>query len=618
MSIYLSSIATTPSSDVYDLVDLVTKSKHWNEYFKQAYHLTPKTQRRLQRSHKSYRYFLENITVKKYKLAPFQDPIIESLEDFKIKDKLFVVPREHGKSTICCEEFLAWYGSNHPYHYALIFSDTRDQAHKRGKQIKNIIETTPELSSLRQKTKEDWGTLDFTFKNGFHVEMYGSGSGVAGLKYLDRRPDIIILDDVVPTTPGSVSDIALRNWYEETIGSLGGPDTIFIIIGTPYRSSDLLAKLSANDTLFKIRYEALLGKDIEYLYKDDTPVLWPAHWPLSRLKTHLENKLQHNKLVFARQFLCRIVSEGTRLYPETMIEYCKDPTLDFVFSRRTSPYRYKAIVIGNDLARSAEVGADFWVIYVIGITENNRFHQLWLERHKGLRLDQQKALTLHMVERYAANLTVIEGNGYQTVFADDVSLSSRHAILVFTTTAGNKHNELTGLPAVKSHLGNRRMAYPTKESKYTQSTFEDVRNEQGDVSVMVIPEGGALISDNQKALFDEMSGWQWDKEKGKWITVNEHDDTVMAQWFATHAAEKHGEYSFEYAGSMPSPTQLHEEAVEEILNSFGKQDEPETDTGTEEDQDVDDNSVEFLFNQEEKKKEKEKENSLFDQYLPDD
>lgn len=627
------SSAATPTNldyilpeDIYsDENDTIIKSKYWRDYFKSPRLQTPYQRLRLALSKKSYQYFLENI--RELTLATFQIQAVQVIQNPEIQNKLFVWPREHGKSTLACEEFLAWYGSNNPYHYAIIFSETSTQAYKRGKQIKNIVETTPELTHLRQTSKENWGTLDFTFKNGFHVEMFGGGSGVAGLKYLDRRPDIIILDDVVPTTQGKASDESILNWYTETVGSLGGPDTVIIIIGTPYRNNDLIGKLLENKDIFHLRHEALLSKDIEAIDIDNdeelakVETLWPEHWPAKRLRDHLRQRLQNNRLVFARQFLCRVIDPGTSLYPPSLIDYCKDPTLAICFSRQLAKFDYKYIILGNDLASSAEVGADYFVLYLLGMTQKNRFHLLWLERHKGLSFQKQKAIVLHFQERYQPNLSVIEKNGYQRVFAGDVSNEARYPVLAYNTSHEGKYDELVGLPIVKTFLGNRQLIYPQAPSTATQCTFQEIRNEKGDINVIVIPEGGPLIMDNIKIMFDEMTAWQWDAEKGVWKTTAEHDDTVMTQFFAIHGTQKIANYEFGYAGSMDSPAEIKVQQIKDNLNKFGNFSDQELinqQTSEEQEKIAQLSEIEKEKIKKQEEEEKRKKASLFDLFLPKD
>jgi hypothetical protein len=257
----------------------------------------------------------------------------------------------------------------------------------------------------------------------------------------------------------------------------------------------------------------------------------------------------------------------------------------------------------------------------MGITERGRFHLLWIERHKGLRPDQQRALVISLQARFEADLTVIEDNGYQEVFATEVERGSAFAVHRHTT-GSKKHDELVGLPSVRTHLANRRLLYPCAPdqspspgaSSYSQCTFTDYRDEKGDVTVRVDPAGGPLIYESLLVLFSEMAGWVWRSDKGQWKSVKTHDDTTMAQWFAVLGAKKHISGSVKLIGGMNIDT--NEFIVTESYQDFIEQGDL-VESGASEFAGFREgpNPKQVALREEAEKKKEKKEKSLFDSLI---
>lgn len=517
----------------------------YHDFFQFGPTLHPKIRQQLHKSARSFREFL--VRDRDFILAPFHEEIISVLSDHSIKMVCIRAPRESGKSTLSCESLAAHHLLFYPGSYVVIFSNSATQAKKRGRAIKNLIKKHSVYTHLSQTGISLWGEEFFELKNSSRCEVYGVGAAVAGIKHLELRPSLIILDDVIlPLAKSTLSDSGLELWFDESILNLGGSYTRIILVGTPYRQTDLLNRTASNPEFKFLSYESLLGKDLNALFNDDTETLWPAHWPIERLrKKYLA--LQRNDLVFSRQYLCRIVAPDSMLFHPNLIKAAKNEKLVFYPKRPTDqdlvdypevfPIEYEYYVAGVDLSTGLNRNADWVTIQVLGITDKGRIDTIWLERHH-LLYKQLKLLMASLHQRFLFDDVCIEDNVFQVVFSQELEEDTiipvrRH------TTSRNKMDEQIGLPRVANHMQNQRIRFPCKpDQSYTQSTFTEVIDDHGNRDWIVNHTGGSFIAANQEIMFSELQGWVSDGEK--WISVTKNDDTSISFWKAIISAEALG------------------------------------------------------------------------------
>ncbi|MEE9215698.1 MAG: terminase family protein [Thermodesulfobacteriota bacterium] len=463
----------------------------------------------MQKASKNFNFFMEHYYG--FKIAKFQKPIIKELRDKNNTHILIEIPREHGKSTLM-EIYILWYMIFHPGSYVVIFSSTKGQAEERSENIKDFLNETI-FHILKHPRK--WGNESFRFLNGSKCLAGGSGKQVAGARALRKRPNIIVCDDIVPFDKANMTDRQTKRWFFNIVLNLGGEDTLFIVVGTPYRQTDLINELKKNELFMAksgkiFRHEALLGKEIAYFKKHPgSPVLWKERWPRARLLKRLKGI---GNLAFTRNFLCRYIAAGSQLYPDATVERCHDLDREMLYQRfydeNGKSLWYKNIVGGVDLAISAETSADYFVITVIGITKNYRYDVLWVERRKGLPYIQQKQLIKDFNIRYNFDLLVIESNQYQKVLAQELTQTTSIPILPYHTGSEVKDLEM-GLPKLRMHMENERLRYPAY----------------------------APLSDGMENLFFEMRGYIMNEES-KIEHVTAHNDCMMSLWLTVIGSDR--------------------------------------------------------------------------------
>ena len=188
----------------------------YREHFKIGPTVHPKIRQQLHKSARSFREFL--VRDREFILAPFHEEIVSVLDDHSIKLIGIRAPRESGKSTLAAESLAAHHLIFYPGSYVVIFSNSATQAKKRGRAIKNLIKKHSVYTHLGQTGISLWGEEFFELKNSSRCEVYGVGAAVAGIKHLELRVSLIILDDVIlPLAKSTLSDSGLELWFDESI-----------------------------------------------------------------------------------------------------------------------------------------------------------------------------------------------------------------------------------------------------------------------------------------------------------------------------------------------------------------------------------------------------------------
>ena len=177
--------------------------------------------------------------------------------------------------------------------------------------------------------------------------------------------------------------------------------------------------------------------------------------------------------------------------------------------------------MGVDIARSANVGADYFVVYTIGKDKAGFHYIIDIDRTKGLPFKKQLETIALNAQRYDPGLIFIESNAMQQVYTDEMRRMTDLPVKEFVTLATNKYPLDRGVPGLRILLENEKV---------------------------VIPRGDAYSRKTTDTWIEEMS--QFGYIDGKLQGIGTHDDTVMAFWFACEAS-KAGGFSFAFGDEEP-------------------------------------------------------------------
>ena len=422
--------------------------------------------------------------------------------------------RDHGKSFFWTLAFPIWKaGFNVPGSQGIIFSATQPQAEEFLAKIKDEILTNPKLAHLVPYTGDRfWSARRIKLRNGSVIRAAGFGVKVRG-----AHPDWCVCDDVLNDDDIYSETIRQRNidYFLSAIAGMVHRKKQLIVVGTPMHQADLYAALRASGQYCCREYPAIKnGK-----------ALWPARYSMADLmakKAELKSAAR-----FAREFLCQPLSDEASLFPGRLF------TAPGIFQ----PYRLGLPAsywdqlgypryTGVDIALSAEVGADYFVIFTIAVDQQGNYWLANIRREKGLPFYRQIEMIKEEYALMQPDMVHIEANQAQRVWSDELIRTTNIPVRRFFTTgiggaqpkqawrrgatsiAVNKHHIDRGVPGMRMHLEHGKWRIPRGDEKSIELTD------------IWIGEMG-------------MMGWV----DGKVQSVGEHDDTVMSCWMCTSACE---------------------------------------------------------------------------------
>lgn len=389
-----------------------------------------------------------------------------------------------------------------------IWSNTQDQAIAHMTIIKTELLENPKLSHLVPPGKgpsgpEGWSMKQIKLANGAIIRASGWGSAVRGAHPVYGICDDVLNDETI------YSELQRRkqiDYHLSAVTPMIIPGGQLVVVGTPFHASDLYAELKENPEYVFKRYPAIK--------EEDERALWPTRYPLENLKS---KQREVGSVRFSREYLCVPVSDESSLFPERIISACYDDAFTMPKYLTETDLAQLDVFTGVDLALSATVGADYTVIFTIGIDEFKNIWVLNINRFKGKGMTEQLQAIEMVNSNFSPQRILVEDNAFQRVFRDELVKKTDMPVQGHTTTRKNKNNLETGIPALQILFENRKIIIP--------------RAEKVDIEIT-------------DAFVNELRSFSW--MDGKLQGVGAHDDTVMAFWIAIEAA-RGSMFSFSFA-----------------------------------------------------------------------
>ena len=429
-------------------------------------------------------------------------------------------PRDHGKSFFFSFAYPIWRAY---YHWippilsegfksipkiclGYIFSNTQDQAIKFLEIIKFEVETNPKLKHLLPEKRDTWSKTEIKFGNRAIIRARGWNMSVRG-----AHPVWITCDDVLndETIYSELQRKKQIDYFFSAVTPMLVPGGQLIVVGTPFHKEDLYQQLLENKTYFFKRYSAL--------DKSELVPLWPTRYTREML---LQKKEEVGSTRFAREYLCLPISDESSLFPEKIITDCYDTNYEMP-TYLTTEERAQftgGIFTGVDLALSSTVGADYTVITTLGVDKFKNRWLLDLRRKKGLAMSEQLREIEDVHRAFRPAKILIEDNGFQRVFRDELVRNTDLPVEGFTTTAQRKNSLEKGIPSLQILFENRKFVIPRKTDRCRRIT---------------------------DYLVSELKCFTW--SDGKLQGLGAHDDTVMSLWVSSEACNE-ARFSFSFVG----------------------------------------------------------------------
>jgi hypothetical protein len=190
--------------------------------------------------------------------------------------------------------------------------------------------------------------------------------------------------------------------------------------------------------------------------------------------------------------------------------------------------------VGVDIAMSAEIGSDYFVIFTVAVDGRGQRWIVDIVRENGWSFQRQKDAIKDCYAKYLPEVIHIEANQMQRVWPEEIINETSIPIRSFFTTGTqpkqdwkrgmtslsmNKHHLDRGVPSLRLSLENRRWKIPRGDETAIEKT--DI-----------------WMGEFQCLSF----------QNGKVLSVGEHDDLPMATWMADTAIRLSGGLAHYWAG----------------------------------------------------------------------
>ena len=162
------------------------------------------------------------------------------------------------------------------------------------------------------KAKFTENFIEFERRDGtkFGIRMYGAQSGIRGTKIFGKRPQLVVMDDLIQSDEDAASEAVMgkirNNIYKSIVPALDPGKRKIILNGTPFNQKDIM-------------YEAVeSGKwDVNVWPVCEewptTPELFQSVWPDRFTYENVQKSYDLNAPSFQQEMMLRIVSDEDRL-----------------------------------------------------------------------------------------------------------------------------------------------------------------------------------------------------------------------------------------------------------------------------------------------------------------
>ena len=305
-------------------------------------------------------------------------------------EKLIAIaaPRGHGKSTAITYSYLLAELLFRRSKYALIVSDSFSQATLFLGDIMKAIRDNEEIHGLfgpMELVKQTEDDMIVKCEDGFtfRVQAKGAEQKLRGLKWLNRRPDLIICDDLESDEQVLNKDRRekFRRWFYSALIPCLSVTGRIRMVGTILHLDSLLERLMPASQLSSLGARGakqlittelkewtdyrLPWKSVKYKAhnEDFSAILWPDRWTKKDLIEKRQQYIQQGLAdSYSQEFLNVPLDESDTFFKKT----------DFLPIKPEDRKKNLNYYIAADLAVSTKQRADYSVFAVAGMDEDGR------------------------------------------------------------------------------------------------------------------------------------------------------------------------------------------------------------------------------------------------------
>jgi len=439
---------------------------------------------------RDFKYFFEDICGREegYQLADFHEEWYNMSEGHN--KTCVIASRDHGKS-VFYRVYLLWKMAYNPGTEVLFFSHSQHQSIEHMGKMNELIESNPVLQHL--KPSRGWAKQKFKMTNKSSISAMSVGKAVRG-----AHPDIVVLDDIL-SSEAATQLAHISSWFYTALLPVLHHSAQLCIVGTPFSYTDLYQEL-----------KGLSGYEVrEYpaISEQTGDPLWPERWSLEALQGR---RSEMTSIAFTREYLCRPIASDSSLFPEEMVEPCKDKEHELEFDPYADPEREDVnYYIGWDPAISPDRSADYTCMVVIAVDENRHKRVVWMHREKGMSFNDQIDKIIELNTRYNPVIIELETNNFAQAFHQVLKEISDLPVKAFTMSRMKKEAVIHTL---QLHFEQKHLILPYKNSGSTKRLID--------------------ILTSELSMFTMLPN-------GKMESLGKHDDTVIALALAVQATKEY-------------------------------------------------------------------------------
>ena len=288
-------------------------------------------------------------------------------------------PRGHAKSTAITHTFglaaLLWRERD----FCLIISDTEGQAVQFLEDIKRELQENEDLIAtfgIKKFVRDTQADIIVEFDDGaqFRIIAKGSEQKVRGLKWRNKRPNMILCDDMEndELVMNDERRTKFSRWFNNALLPAGSDDCIYRVVGTILHSDSQLERMmpplvdegtrtdgikswsEKERTWLSVRYQAH--------NPDFSKILWKEKWPKERLERERQRYIEEGfPDGYSQEFLNIPIDEENAYYSKG----------DFLPLDPDSHKQYGEYYVGSDFAISEKDGRAYTVFVVCKLLANN-------------------------------------------------------------------------------------------------------------------------------------------------------------------------------------------------------------------------------------------------------
>lgn len=285
-------------------------------------------------------------------------------------------PRNHAKSTTITHAYVVASVLFGFRDFVLIVSGTEWQS------IQFLGDIKMELME-NELLQRDFGPISFLKDSeteivvqcdsgSFKIVAKGAEQKIRGLKWRNKRPNLIVGDDMEDDEQVMNKDRRLKfsKWVMNALIPSGSTECLIRVVGTVLHMDSFLEGLLNSEVWTSKRFEA---------HNDDfSVVLWPERWPKEALqKVRAEFVEKGNLEGYNQEFRNMPVSDETAFFKQDWLLKMTDEDRGYFRSRSL-----RRFVVSTDIAVTPEEYGDFAVFGVFGVDPDQRFHLLHVIRER--------------------------------------------------------------------------------------------------------------------------------------------------------------------------------------------------------------------------------------------